>query len=268
MKIVDFRYPDTKREWLEQKAALKKQRNIIRFAEALEFTIQTRIGVGGCISDGELHDFAMKYLAEYPYYSHSKRQAALHESGHFVAAWVFGNGAHIAAISGSSSPRIGWGGDCYINPPIQQAACISEQLVNDAKVLLAGPLAGDYIGDSDALRSGAEIVEAWLLVGAGAHLQNTAPKPLIVSILDDMNRFVTFYKSEIREIAEMLITRKTIYATSPSVKSVIKVIEAKAPHLSSYGHGRFDDRRLKSEILELKPAQDLLAKIMELNDGR
>jgi hypothetical protein len=156
----------------------------------------------------------------------SRESVAVHESSHFVTAHLERFGACSAEIFGS---RHGWGG-CAASI---DAPCPTDprELLGEARVVVAGPIAVELLGDVG--RGGAadnieELLKARFILARAAELAGRRKGSLWRGTLIEAAQRVEFFAPEICDLGAVLARRKTIHASSPTVKRVLRRVDAKS----------------------------------------
>lgn len=154
----------------------------------------------------------------------SRESVAAHESGHFVTLHLERFGACSAKIFGS---RHGWAGEAHQ----WSAPCLTNpcQLLGQARVAVAGPIAEELLGDVG--RGGAadnieELLKARFILARAAELSGRKKGPLWRSTLIEAAQRVEFFAPEIRDLSAVLARGKAICAERP-VKSILRRVDAK-----------------------------------------
>ena len=198
-------------------------------------------------------------LLRHPTRGASKRQAALHEAGHFVAYEAETMVAAAAVIERGSQRCQAWTGWalCLHSPytlygPFPHNP---EDFLRDARAALAGPWAEALLGDGDALGSLAEVCEARLLVTQGARMMNRSNRDIWRETLVRTGAIVEHHANEIEKIAEILYRTQRVTAAKPPMRRIlqrvqpasmlgrrvshrcellVRLIEAETPHIEEF----------------------------------
>jgi hypothetical protein len=156
----------------------------------------------------------------------SRQSVAVHESAHFVIAHVEGLGAAVAKIYGS---RNDWGGEMWS----WSDPCPTDphELCGYACVTLAGPIAGELLGDIG--RGGAadnieELFDACFILTRAAELLECEIVPLWQTTLIDAAQRVELLAPEILDLAAVLARRKTIWAFHSAVRRILWRVDARS----------------------------------------
>jgi hypothetical protein len=154
----------------------------------------------------------------------SRESVAAHESGHFVTLHLERFGACSAKIFGS---RHGWAGEAHQ----WSAPCLTNpcQLLGQARVVLAGPIAEELLGDAG--RGGAadnieELLKVRFILLRAAELSGCKKGLLWRSTPIKAAQRVEFFAPEIRDLGAVLARRKAIHAERP-VKCILRRVDAK-----------------------------------------
>lgn len=180
----------------------------------------------------EVHVYeAVKWtMEEHPWYNRTRYQAALHETGHFVASTVFGTGAHRAEIRGTPGGYGGWEGEVAFNGEYldNPKSPHPSELLNRAKIIFSGSWTEEFIGHGDATSPVYEVLEFHILIAQAAKMLGASYPDLLDQTMSELTEFVEFYETEIVAIARMLEKRKEVTIWQPSIKKVIDVVRRKS----------------------------------------
>jgi hypothetical protein len=156
----------------------------------------------------------------------SREFAAVHESGQFVMMHMEGLGAWSAEIF---QHHRGWRGQT--RPA--NAPCLTDprQLLGEARVMVAGPIAVELLGDEvrGAADNLEEILKARFYCARAAELSGRKKGPLWRSTLIEAAQRVEFSAQEIRELSAILAQQTNIYEFKPQVRAVLRRIDRAKP---------------------------------------
>jgi hypothetical protein len=173
--------------------------------------------------------FAGHYLRRPPRNA-SARTAAVHEGAHFVLFQLEGFGAWEAQIWGSKFGRFGYAGTArpFTLPGADApAACRAADFIADARATLAGPIAEELLNDGDAAFNISEFWQARVVLARAAQLSGRKRADLWRDALIGAAVRVEYYQDEILAVADMLERRARITCWQPSIKRVLKAVDAK-----------------------------------------
>jgi hypothetical protein len=166
------------------------------------------------------------FLTAHPMGTVTRGDAAFHESGHFVAYERLGFLAGTAEIYGSPFGRGRWGGgaSCW-NHLIYDGHLAPDDFLRDAQGALAGPIAEDLLGGSDALRIIGELVDAVIRSGRAAELLGRDAFEIWNETLLGAVALVERHSPEILDIAAVLERKKRISRLDRPVEKILMRVE-------------------------------------------
>ena len=146
--------------------------------------------------------------------------AATHEAGHFLAFEVLGLGASVAQIHGRLFGWGGWGGTAHPLSEVHFLYATPDDLLKEALVSLAGPLAEQILSNGDALSSAGELFGARIYVDRAAKMTGEDTDILWHRTIIKAVALVYHYNSAINGIAQLLSARRRVW---PGNRAIIKI---------------------------------------------
>lgn len=204
-------------------------------------------------------------LNKHGWYNRTRYQAALHETGHYVAFMVFGYSAYSAKIWGTPGGYGGWQGEVipYCEQWGEPQRHNPSELLSRSKIILAGLWTESILGCSDTMSPAYEILEFHILVAMAANMQGVAYPDLLDQTMQELSDFVGWYDAEILEIAHRLDKRKKIFTRLRSIKAPLESIREKTasgPPLKRF----LDDRALRDAVASLPSAKYLVKHLIDV----
>jgi hypothetical protein len=168
-----------------------------------------------------IRDELEAFLMEHPTRGATRFQAAIHEAGHFVAFEAEGMWAGQAVVSGSPFTRC-WGGSAlaWDRPWIRPGASVDE-LLRDARALLAGPWAEAVLGKGDLRSSAGELFQVSILVARAAQLQQRDRHQVLASTIVNTAKIIEAHAKAIEEIASKLMKARSITRQTRGCEKVL-----------------------------------------------
>jgi hypothetical protein len=167
-----------------------------------------------------------RYYATWQPRASGPMAVAFHEAAHFTAMYVEGFGASWAEIHDRG---YSWDG---LTASIDTLSLNNTQnLIRNARIILAGPLAEELFGDAgnEAIANHfEELLHASFVVKRAAMLSGQSNVTLWQFTMIETAALVEFWSAEIRDIAAVLARRKIIRAQDPPIKRILKRVSAKS----------------------------------------
>ncbi|WP_330083304.1 hypothetical protein [Methylocystis iwaonis] len=174
-----------------------------------------------------------KIVSAYPLIPASRKGAAVHECGHFVADEREGLLARTARIEGSPFNHHGWGGeathwgDLYLEP--RRWPHDPENFCRNARAILAGPIAEELLGDRNAMGNFAELMQARAYSDRAAELLPDLYGAVWCENVFETVAVIECYTAQIFELATVLAKRREITRNSRGVSKILKTIKPRTP---------------------------------------
>jgi hypothetical protein len=162
------------------------------------------------------------FLYAHPMQAASKKQAAMHEAAHLNAYEIEGMVAFDARIKGSRFERDSWGGEARCENPIDKFPYYRPgDLLREARVAFAGPVAEDLLAGGDALSSIGELFEGRILVARAAALLGGDKGQVLRETLMEAAAIVERHAPQIEEVADLLMRRRHIDRFERSTQKIL-----------------------------------------------
>jgi hypothetical protein len=160
----------------------------------------------------------------------SRHDVAIHEAAHFLLAHVEGLGAATAKIHGRGGDWGGemrpWNAPCPTDPQTNP-----HELWGYACVTVAGPIAVELLGDigsGGAADNIEELFDVCFILARAAELLECDLIRLWQRTLCETAQRVELLAPEILDLAAVLARRKTIWASDPAVKRILRRVDARS----------------------------------------
>jgi hypothetical protein len=157
------------------------------------------------------------FFTKHPKRRATRRDAALHEAGHFVLFEACGAYSNEAMIYGSPSGE--WGGEAvyFFGPPDHDA--------RKAQVTLAGPLAEYLLGGRAVHNNVGELFEARFLAGRAARISKGDRAKTWREVVLRTVALVSRHSNDIQDVARQLQCRQHIRRLDPPIDQIIQRIQ-------------------------------------------
>lgn len=180
----------------------------VTHAAGIVRTIRSIRGANCKADEGSICDRLEAWLGPRALFRATRNQCAAHEAGHLIGFEATGMVAVGAEISG----RRGWGGTAHrLKAPEITPTSPAIDLLHEAVVAVAGPLAEQLIADGDALFCIGEILETYLLCVRAAELSDRDAGVVLHEVLFSVAALIERHTQVVQDLADELGRRKRIH---------------------------------------------------------
>lgn len=213
----------------------------------------------------QVRTFVRSFLKKHGQPDATRKQAALHEAGHYVVYEAQGMIAGSAYIIGSPGGWAGWSGYALaVKAPLLQNrySYTTQDVIDEARATIAGPWAEAVLGRSSPNSSVSEIIETHFLAARAAEMSHRESNHVLADIIASTAAIVRTFEEEIQRVASYLERRRNIsYLDRFHSKVLANVSKIDINTLHSFDTDTPFVQDLTRQITELSGLDDLIRQV-------